>query len=904
MNLETKEINIPILGKDGEVQTLCMQRHLPTTKMNLFVTSSGHFMVCQENHPIIILPVNENDITTVAANIAIEGDKIFVDNTICQNSDSIIPDINVSTILNIINELNIDSEITQTDYIKGNYNNFRLNSNFIKYDNNWLKELILNLIKIYNNKKYITTSSYNFISQLKFICDKLGWFSKLSNVYQHDLFNTFVLEIDDTVKSEHIKDYKEITNIIVIDKWHNYVYDIKTNTSEFMSNCVQTHNSFHCNKKEMLVYVDDNNKKRVVSFEQLWDENPNDIILNENQEEKDVENLNIWDYDKFVKVTRIIRHKKHPATTMRMVRSNNGDFSICQDNHPIILSENKSICDKCNTPFTKPKREGYWLCATCGKHPHKIEHEPTGVYTKVEPKCIVKSKYFSCNSFPIWQQEKIELKFDAYALGFFLAEGSYIKNYNNTPHNFYGIRLSQTENTIEHNNIYNILKDGYDVRLTTNTINIYDRNLAQDLFDEFGEYSHSKSLGVNYIYFSDEDLSKILCGFIDGDGSFILNDDRVYISTESTSLKLIQQLHHILDKFNIDHNITAATVKKLTRNQSYILKIYPTSNDIDIFKHSTKIDVDSFPKKYNRNRYPSLVTYNKEIMFDENEYVYDLTTESGMLTINGMRNSNTGGAADLSRVNILEELISNIESKYESSLKSMLQQKENDLITLVNNTSIIIDRSIYIDKNQLKINPTEIILPLAYFTLNIGDMSVSVTSEKPAIIYYNSTDYEEKDNKIIIKYKNGDKIAKFEPLQLKSNEIAKYIDTLVGGGSPWTTPESLFMKFYNTLQHFSDWDSVHMEVVISTILRNKDNPQIPARLKEPYNPSTHSVKNLPSLISWPLGLGFENFGKSITYGMISDRADPSEIEKVLLGEPLSDLSVELIKKEIKARRKK
>ncbi len=268
-----------------------------------------------------------------------------------------------------------------------------------------------------------------------------------------------------------------------------------------------------------------------------------------------------------------------------------------------------------------------------------------------------------------------------------------------------------------------------------------------------------------------------------------------------------------------------------------------------------------------------------------------------------MKSFHTGGGAEVSRVNIFKELMVNVEDNLESSIKSMVKQVENDLITLSNATTIVVDKNIYVDKYQLEYKPGIVKLPLGYFTLNIGNISIPVTSEKPALLYKNDS-YVETDKTITISYNAGDKMLYFEPFQLKAEKIAQHIDVLVGGQSPWTTPESLYMKFYTTLEHFSNWDSVHLEVIISSILRNKENPQIPARLKEPYEPSTHSIKNLPSLISWPLGLAFENFSKSITYGMISDRADPSQIEKVIFGEPLSDLSIDLIKKEAKARRRK
>ena len=86
-----------------------------------------------------------------------------------------------------------------------------------------------------------------------------------------------------------------------------------------------------------------------------------------------------------------------------------------------------------------------------------------------------------------------------------------------------------------------------------------------------------------------------------------------------------------------------------------------------------------------------------------------------------------------------------------------------------------------------------------------------------------------------------------------------------------------------------DWDSTHLEVIISNVLRAKNNPQKPARLVEPFDPEMYSIKTLPNIISYPLGIAFENFNKGIQYGMITERAPESAIEKVISGEPLTKL---------------
>ena len=117
--------------------------------------------------------------------------------------------------------------------------------------------------------------------------------------------------------------------------------------------------------------------------------------------------------------------------------------------------------------------------------------------------------------------------------------------------------------------------------------------------------------------------------------------------------------------------------------------------------------------------------------------------------------------------------------------------------------------------------------------------------------------------------------------------MARYLDTLVGGQYPRSDVVSIYNKFYKALAPVGGWDSVHLEVIISNILRARKDPQKPARLIEPFDPEMHSIKTLPNLISYPLGLAFENFSKGVQYGMISQRAPESQIEKVMFGIPLT-----------------
>lgn len=280
-------------------------------------------------------------------------------------------------------------------------------------------------------------------------------------------------------------------------------------------------------------------------------------------------------------------------------------------------------------------------------------------------------------------------------------------------------------------------------------------------------------------------------------------------------------------------------------------------------------------------------------------YVYDLKTETEEFMNNSVQTHNsfhTGGAAEFKKINILKELKSSMPEEYESFIDRSFEQKENDLYSNVDLLKIVVNKKLYMDEYKIKRDGDTYKLALGYFTMIVGETQIRSTIEMPVDLVI-TKDFSENENEIVIIYGKGDRIFNIKYFKIAPEEVAQKIDKLVAGKSPWETPEDLLKKLHDNLSQFGPYDMTHIEVILSNILRNKTDPMIPARLKEPYDPVTFSIKTLPSVLSWSLGIAFENFSKALTYGLISkDPGNLSSIEKVLYGEPLSDLSKELLKK--------
>lgn len=261
-----------------------------------------------------------------------------------------------------------------------------------------------------------------------------------------------------------------------------------------------------------------------------------------------------------------------------------------------------------------------------------------------------------------------------------------------------------------------------------------------------------------------------------------------------------------------------------------------------------------------------------------------------------MKSRHMGGAVDIKRPDIIKMIMENIPDKMENVVRGSCKQDDIDLITTSDYTVIDIDKNIYQDPYRMEETEGELKLPVGYFTLTFDNLEIPMTIEQEVYIYTKNPSREETEDNIRFIFNKNDHMFRTEPIILSPQQVAQRLDQYVGGKSPFTNPESLYTKFYKTFSPFGNWDSCHLETIIGHIMRWKGNPKLPARVKSPYDPVMYSMKKLPGVMSWPLGICFENFSSAVARGMISERAPESSIEKVVFGEPVSEIGEELTRK--------
>lgn len=421
-------------------------------------------------------------------------------------------------------------------------------------------------------------------------------------------------------------------------------------------------------------------------------------------------------------------------------------------------------------------------------------------------------------------------------------------------------------------------------------------------------------------------LTKLFQILIYDDNSVILSNPQYFLGDDITNFYINLEALSLLKIEYLELLITFASPYQNVENANKILKIKSFNlvsqlklisefyNCILIFEIVVNTDDDvawaarifKIDKEPSKNKVKDYVDIEQVIsgIHGFQGYVYDLKTESEEFMNNNVQTHNsfhTGGAVEFKKIDILKELGLNIDSNEETHLKRLFNQVDNDLFCNNALTKITINKTLFQDEYAIKKDGEVYKLPLGYFVLNTGELRIDATIEQPIELSI-PTDYSETATVIELVYGQGAKILHIKSFSISPEKIAQHLDSLVGGKSPYTTPESLLRKFHNDLEGFNNYDMTHLEVIVASVLRNKLDPMIPARLKEPYNPETFSIKALPGVISWSLGMAYENISKALSTGLISDDAkNLSQIEKVLYGEPLSELSLELLAEKRKKR---
>lgn len=250
-----------------------------------------------------------------------------------------------------------------------------------------------------------------------------------------------------------------------------------------------------------------------------------------------------------------------------------------------------------------------------------------------------------------------------------------------------------------------------------------------------------------------------------------------------------------------------------------------------------------------------------------------------------MRSFHTGGVVKVKKKEILSDIISNdpLIPFGVSGLGKYLYQSENLLNTSLDCT-LTIDLIDYDLDDTILVNEEEktIWVKNLISKIDFEDLEFNIILDYPVILQAQNMKKFGKDQ-IRINFSRNSNILE---VSMELEDIKKqvsFVERLMSGKEIFKDVDHFLLKLYRAFRDVSGMDLVHLEVLISNALRNKNDLSKPARLGT-WNPVLINMKDIVFRSGFVQGLAFENIGKSINTGLISDVYDqPSILEKVLTG---------------------
>ncbi len=256
--------------------------------------------------------------------------------------------------------------------------------------------------------------------------------------------------------------------------------------------------------------------------------------------------------------------------------------------------------------------------------------------------------------------------------------------------------------------------------------------------------------------------------------------------------------------------------------------------------------------------------------------------EAGTQTI--MRTFHTGGAVEIVQKNLIEDLVQNDPLVSKSVIQQRLKQQENELVCLKDCT-ITITTSDYPLSNDLIISQDKTTISVKGLVCKIefDNSMFSIVFDYPVDLKIYEMENVGKEF-IVLKYKANSTILEAQLETAETKEQIKYVERLLGGREIYKDADHLFRKLFRVYGSLRAADVVHLEVLLSQSLRDKRQPGIPARLGKKWDPMMMNIKDIVFNTSFMQGLAFENIGKAISTGLISEKPrDQSILEKVMTG---------------------
>ncbi len=587
-----------------------------------------------------------------------------------------------------------------------------------------------------------------------------------------------------------------------------------------------------------------NGKIFVTSFQKLYENlKENEKLLSKEDDAwgKYPEGIEVLDKNGWTKVKRVVKKAKNKP--MHFIKNEGGRSVIVTEDHPMVLGDNifkeaqsiKSEEDKLLTVDVKKLlssenlffKDHLYLAKELfnkGITDFFIEGMPFEEYSKYSKDLEINGIISTSNnadSLP----NKIDLTEDlGYFVGFYIAEGWM------EPHRIGINQKDTTENEKIINRIkkaayslglrvYSVKKEGFvKLRIANSTIVNY---LFKEIFNLEGNCKE-KHLPEEILNYNRNFVEGLIAGIIDGDGS--ITSSKTSITIRTASRTMLEQISIVMNALGFtvrDRNLEGVGSTR-NYNGRLITQNYPlygiSFRILDIEIPSLKYDTATLSSRAWRSEgagwHKVLNNEQTEIMDD---YIYDITTESHTLVVNGMWNHNCVGW-DLKDILLkgFKGVSGKIESKPAKHFGTALMQIVNYLYTLqgeaagaqaLSNFDSLL--APFIQSDRLKYDEVKQEMQKFLFNMNVPTrvgfqspftnitMDLTVPSymiDEPAIIGGNLID---------------DNYSDFvDEMNMINHAFAEIMDEGDAKGRPFTFP----IPTYNITKDF-DWDDDDLEPI-------------------------------------------------------------------------------------------
>lgn len=318
--------------------------------------------------------------------------------------------------------------------------------------------------------------------------------------------------------------------------------------------------------------------------------------------------------------------------------------------------------------------------------------------------------------------------------------------------------------------------------------------------------------------------------------------------------------------------------------------IYDDNNKLVLFDPSRDIDkvIKLRSPIYCSNRKLCRHCYGELLMRNRTPYVGILaaTILGERLSQSTMKLFHLGGTITMKKVDMNKELMGMLDDSHKMLFKKQFVINDNKLVSTNTECRLVVDKRYYNDKKDLYIDDQNVMrMTFGYFTIKVSGYDVDITIDNKIAINLNNCQMTETENEYSLVF-NKPNVIIFEAVPTPDifSEVVKMVDGLMSGRQPYKNADHLCRKIYELYKsQGAGCDLVHYEVLVSNILRDKNNPSYPARLNpKEYNPTSVSLNSISKLESWLQAFEFQDPNEAITTGLLYPRpTDETILEKLV-----------------------